>query len=308
MKSDNNWYGHRKIFAEYIGVKNKPSFSTIQHGFLNKTTLQKIKNIPKIKFIPYLCWDLEIKNKYKSLGFNNVFITGAPFVYLSKIMKLEEKKKSKNVLFFPPHNTIDDVIHNLKNQDLYEKLLKIYKKKDITVCLYYSDFRNKKLVNFYKKKGLRVISIVSRHNEDCLKKLYVEISKNDEIIVCDVTTVIFYSMFLKKKVRVLLKSKNELFFSDTKTPGEKKFTFDFKNKYPTLFKGGLDPKVGYKLACKYLGFHYLKSKKELTKLLGWDSQIKMLIAKYFLYYYDFKYSKEFRLGENQKKKIFMKTY
>ena len=68
----------------------------------------------------------------------------------------------------------------------------------------------------FLKKGFKVISIVSRKDEDCLKKLYVEISKNCKIIVCDVTTILFYSMFLKKKVRVLLKNKNELFFSDTK--------------------------------------------------------------------------------------------
>ena len=32
------------------------------------------------------------------------------------------------------------------------KLLKIYKSK-ITVCLYYSDYKNKKLAELYKKKG-----------------------------------------------------------------------------------------------------------------------------------------------------------
>ena len=41
MKSDNNWYGHRKIFAEYIGVKNNPCFSTIQHGYKNRYNLKK---------------------------------------------------------------------------------------------------------------------------------------------------------------------------------------------------------------------------------------------------------------------------
>lgn len=296
MKSDNNWYGHRNIFAEYIGVKNKPCFSTIQHGYFNKTTLQKSITSPKIKFIPYLSWNLEVKNHFKSLGFNNVYITGAPFVYLSKIIKLEKKKKNKKILFFPPHNTIDLDIHNLKNKDLCEKLSKKYKKKNITVCLYYSDFKNKKIVNFYKKKGFKVISIVSRKNDNCLKKLYVEISKNHKIIVCDITTILFYSMFLKKKVRVLLKNKNEVFFSDSTTKDEKKFILYFKRKYPSLFKDGLDPSIGYKLACKHLGFYYLKSKEDLKKILGWDSKIKMLIAKCFSFYYDVILSKEFRLG------------
>jgi hypothetical protein len=94
-----------------------------------KTTLQKSITSPKIKFIPYLSWNLEVKNHFKSLGFNNVYITGAPFLYLSKIIKLEKNKKNKKILFFPPHNTIDLDIHNLKNKDLCEKLSKKYKKK-----------------------------------------------------------------------------------------------------------------------------------------------------------------------------------
>ena len=84
MKPDNNWYGHRNIFSEYIGQKNRSSFSTIQHGYLNKFFLSNTTAVPKIKFIPYLCWNLETKNTFNKLGFNNVHIVGSPFIYLSK--------------------------------------------------------------------------------------------------------------------------------------------------------------------------------------------------------------------------------
>ena len=49
MKSDNNWYGHRSIFSRYVGLKDQPSFSTIQHGYLNKFYLEKKNFNPKIK-------------------------------------------------------------------------------------------------------------------------------------------------------------------------------------------------------------------------------------------------------------------
>ena len=39
---------------------------------------------------------------------------------------------------------------------LINKLIKIYQKKIITVCLYYSDYNNKEIVNIFKKKGLRL--------------------------------------------------------------------------------------------------------------------------------------------------------
>ena len=66
MKSDNNWYGHRSIFSNYIGQKDKSSFSSIQHGYLNRFVLDRLR-LPKIKFIPYLCWNQEVKNRFNNL-------------------------------------------------------------------------------------------------------------------------------------------------------------------------------------------------------------------------------------------------
>ena len=43
MKSDNNWYGHRNIFAEYIGVKNKLRYTP------ENVLLQYLLNIEKYK-------------------------------------------------------------------------------------------------------------------------------------------------------------------------------------------------------------------------------------------------------------------
>ena len=302
MKSDNNWYGHRSIFSNYIGQKDKSSFSSIQHGYLNRFVLDRLR-LPKIKFIPYLCWNQEVKNRFNNLGFENVHIVGAPFVYLSKKIQLKNNKKNNkknnNLLFFPPHDTVDDKILKIDYNELSNKLIKIYKKKIITVCLYYSDYNNKNIVNIFKKKGIRVITIVTREKNKSLENLYHEIYKNDYIVVCDISSVLFYAMFLKKKVRVLLKNNIETYF--TKKIATEKFIFYFKKKYPELFKEGLDPKKGYSVACDHLGYRYLRSKAELKNLLGWDSNLKNFLAKILAFYYDIKYDKRFRLGKKVKK-------
>lgn len=300
MKSDNNWYGHRNIFSEYIGQKNRPCFSTIQHGYLNKFFLFKTTAVPKIKFIPYLCWNLETKNTFNKLGFNNVHIVGSPFIYLSKKLKLENNKKNNNLLVFPPHSSPDDKIPKLDYNHFCNKLIKTYKKKIITVCLYHSDYKNKKIVSIFKKKGFKVITIVSREKNKSLENLYHEIYNNDYIVVCDVSSVLFYAMFLKKKVRVLLKNNIETYFIK-KVDNQEKFIFYFKKKYPELFKKGLDPKKGYRVACDHLGYRYLRSKAELKNLLGWDSVFKNFLAKILVFYYNIKYGKRFRLGKKVKR-------
>ncbi len=297
MKSDNNWYGHRKIFAEYIGVKNNPCFSTIQHGYKNRYNLKKTPKLPRLKFVPLLCWNLETKLEFNKIGFKNAHVVGAPFIYLSKILKFKKKNDKNRVLFFPPHNTIDWKIHeDLYYNEMSNKLLKLYKKKKITVCLYYSDFKNKNIVKLFKKKGFKVISIVARNNDKSLKKLYLEILSNHQIIVCDISSVFFYSMFLKKRVKILLKNNKETFLTK-KVVDDKKFIFYFKKKYPDLFKKGLNSKKAYQIACHHLGFNYLRSRQELKKLLGWDNKFKMFLAKIFTLYYDIRLSPKFRLGK-----------
>ena len=301
MKSDNNWYGHRSIFSKYIGQKDKPSFSSIQHGYLNRFFLNNRLRLPKIKSIPYLCWNQEVKNKFNNLGFNNVHIVGAPFIYLSKKIQLKKIKKNNNVLFFPPHNSVDFKKHSVDHNELIKKLMKIYSKKKITVCLYYSDYKNKEVVNNFKKKGFRTISIVERKNNNSLENLYREIYNNDHVVVCDVSSVCFYAMFLKKKVRVLLKDDNKSYLTNQTDNGGKKFISYFNKKHPELFKKGLDPKKSYSLACNHLGYRYLRSKAELKNLLGWDSVFKNFLAKILAFYYDIKYHKRFRLGKKVKR-------
>ena len=300
MKSDNNWYGHRSIFSNYIGQKDKSSFSSIQHGYLNRFWLNNRLRLPKIKFIPYLCWNQEVKNRFNNLGFENVHIVGAPFVYLSKKIQLKNNKKNNNLLFFPPHSSTDDKRSRSDYNHLCNKLIKIYKKKIITVCLYYSDYNNKNIVNIFKKKGIKVITIVTREKNKSLENLYHEIYKNDYIVVCDISSVLFYAMFLKKKVRVLLKNNIETYLTK-KIVTEEKFIFYFKKKYPKLFKKGLETEKGYKVACDHLGYRYLRSKAELKNLLGWDSNLKNFLAKILAFYYDIKYDKRFRLGKKVKK-------
>jgi hypothetical protein len=108
-------------------------------------------------------------------------------------------------------------------------------------------------------------------------------------------------MFLKKKVRVLLKDDNKSYLTNQTNNEGIKFTSYFKKKHPELFKKGLDPKKGYSVACNHLGYRYLRSKAELKNLLGWDSNLKNFLAKILAFYYDIKYDKRFRLGKKVKK-------
>ena len=72
-------------------------------------------------------------------------------------------------------SSIDAKKPKLDYDDLCNRLIKIYKKKIITVCLYYSDYKNKKIVNIFKKKGFKVITIVSREKNKSLENKVMNI-------------------------------------------------------------------------------------------------------------------------------------
>ena len=301
MKSDNNWYGHRSIFSRYVGLKDQPSFSTIQHGYLNKFYLEKKISTPKLKFIPYLCWNEEVKKRLDKIGYNKTFIVGAPFIYLSKILnknKNKKKKLKKKLIFFPPHNTVDHFVQDLNYQKLITRVKTKYKIKNFTVCLYYADFENKNIRNVLKKNKIKFKSLVSRNDQNSLLKLYKELDSSTHVLTCDISSVLFYSMFLKKKVGVLIKNNSESYLT-TKVKNDEKFIFYYKKKFPKLFNGFLDPSISYEIACKNLGLNHLKSKKQLIEILGWNSKIKKLTSKILTFYYDIKYGKEFRLGKKK---------
>ena len=82
MFIDNNWWGHKYIFAKYCNVKLKPIFASIQHGVFTLEYEKKWKLNRRFDIIPFLCnstffYKKCLKNKEK-----NVTAIGSPFLYL----------------------------------------------------------------------------------------------------------------------------------------------------------------------------------------------------------------------------------
>ena len=75
-----------------------------------------------------------------------------------------------------------------------------------TVSIYYADL--KKDLSVFKEKKWKVVSFGKRSDENFLKKNYLEILKNKNVVCTSMNTVFFYSAYLKKNVKLLLNNKN----------------------------------------------------------------------------------------------------
>ena len=54
---------------------------------------------------------------------------------------------------------------------------------------------------------------------------------------------------------------------------------EFKSRFHKLFNSSINNKSSYEFAKKELGFNFFKSKTKLKKLMGWDNQIKSMLAR-----------------------------
>ena len=308
MYQDNNWYGHRKILLDYCNIKkNYHSFAAIQHGWCVFDVRKTLGRRDFKKYIPFLCWSSGVKKLLTKDNSINSHIIGSPFIYLHKILR--KKKIGNGVLLFPSHSTPEvKVVIN------HKRLIKEVEKDEkppFTVCLYYTDYRPS-IIKLYKKKKWNVVCCGSRSDEKFLYNLYEYILSARKVICTELTSPLFYSMYLNKKTRILneynLKNKN-FFFSKVKMWKFEKSTYEFFYKnYPKLFKKGIDLKNAKKLANSELGSKHLKSREYIKKIMGWNSSFKILLSLLICKFIDFKNGKNLRIGKSNINQLSQKKY
>jgi hypothetical protein len=291
MYPDNNWYGHRSTLAKYCGIKDTNAFASIQHGTILFNFTKELGR-RSLSSTFFLCWNKKIETWCLRHNFKNVVSIGSPFIYLHLMNKKKNiSRKKGNVILFLSHSNIEetrDFNFNLTIEYIERKYKPPY-----TVCFFYKDL-NKANKSFFKRNNWTITSSGHSNDKNFLKNLYKNLS-NHNIVVCnEVSTTLFYSLFLEKKTSIInkVKKKNQFFFLSSlpKVAFDKKQYVKFMSRYNFLKTNKfIDKKLGKRLADKVLGFHSIKSKEELKKYLGWNSVIKIFFSKLLAFVIDLKY-------------------
>jgi len=312
MYLDNNWYGDRYILSQYCRTKDKPAFASIQHGHM---TIKNYKNnLPygkrTISATPWLVWNQKIANYSFSKGIRNIIPIGAVFLYLEKILVLKKIKKKGGTLIFPFLSHPEERIRN-DYDEIVEYLKKNYKPPYVISISKYDFKRQKK-----KYKNVSFVSFGFRGDKNYLKKLYIELNKNLNVICVYPGSPLLYSLYLKKKV-FLTKS---YFLQNLNNKRKKELDETRKTVLNDLAKYGLDINNLNKDSNKdkiknMMGNKFLKSPSELKNILGWDSVFKISMANFFSKIINLKenlkhglhYSLLAREGKNYSKKEYFKN-
>jgi hypothetical protein len=113
-------------------------------------------------------------------------------------------------------------------------------------------------------------------------------------------------MYLKKQTRVIL-DEDELKKNNDQISSDALFLNKFyKKKYPKLFNSFFPIKEALKLSKFELGVNCVKSKEELSRILGVNSMLKYFLSIFFSILYDLKYGYHLRKGIDLPKKLLQK--
>ena len=142
-----------------------------------------------------------------------------------------------------------------------------------------------------------------------LFKLHNELNMHKTVVTSEISTVIFYAMYLKKKVRFMNKIENQIISersSDRIANIHDEYLdqlsshIDFENrfikKYPQIISDFLEPDIGFEISKLQLGYNSMLDKDELKKILGWKSKTKKILSFIISNYFDIKYGSKVRNG------------
>jgi hypothetical protein len=292
MYPDNNWYGHRSVLADYCETKDTNAFASIQHGVL-LFYLTKRLGRRSINLTPFLCWNKNIELWCLRHNYTNVISIGSPFIYLHLMhskKKIIIKKKKRNVILFPSHSNVEE------NRDFNFNLLieHIEKRYDppYTVCFFYKDL-NKNNKSLFLRKNWKIKCNGNSQNKNFLKNLYQNLIDHNIVVCNEVSSTLFYSLFLEKKTSLVYKIKKKKIFYISSLPKvafKKEQYIKFMNRYNFLKNSKfIDKRLGKILADRVLGLQSIKNKEELKIHLGWNSRIKIFISRLFAFIIDLKY-------------------
>lgn len=269
MFPDNSWYSHRLILSEYANIKDKLSYCSIQHGSIT-TTFDKNFGSIKFPFSKYLVWNKKAAHACRSNKFYNNEIIGAPFIYLDILLKNKKFKTIKNSFFIIAPHTSENIPAFFYHEKFSDYAKKKFKGKT-TICIFHSDL-NKKIINIYRKKNIKIFSCGKRNNPKYLFLLYRQFKINENIVITELGSPLFYSLFLNKKTYYIEKFTPQVIFNNNQ-----KQILMYKKKNNFLFKKLpkskiVNCKLGKKLANEELGLKYLKKPCEIKNIL-WPNNV-----------------------------------
>lgn len=283
MYSDNDWYGHKRILADYCGQPQvRPIFGAVRHGWDLEPPADLGKR--RLNFAPLFVWNERVRALIASRGIPNVRCVGAPFGYLVSMLLPDGPPGSGHgTILFPAHSS-DGVSVEMDTRRLIT-LVESESPPPHTVSIFYQDLASPN-IDLYRRRGWRVVSFGARSDPLFLVRFVNEVSKHSHAVGADpqIGSAIIYSALLGLHIRVVeLDYHIESSRSDV-TILELTSMFSILRNAgsllsPQLFVDGLGGDDAVEFGRQELGWSSMLNPIELRRELGWATPSTRLAAR-----------------------------
>ena len=273
---DNLYYGHYQILKKYSGAIIPYKINgEMQHGWTRRsgiTSLDLGVKSNNLSLKRYYVFNSNNKKKALNGGYKNVVAIGAPFLYIKNPKQYYSQKISNSLITFPSHtHEFGGFKNTFETYKTYLQSLKKIEKKFslVVVSLGWEEYKNSNIVALFENEGISVVCMGHRDkNPNFLIKFINEVSKFEYVSSDNVSSAVFYSLFMKKKVFLYgeLMKENNIWHVDNL---KRELTYD-NRMYPQLFWDSFDYKSHSYLADKELGVDHKKTPEELREIFKWN--------------------------------------
>lgn len=273
---DNLYYGHYNILKNYSGLFLPYKINgEIQHGWAPHsgiTSLDLDSKDESLKQKKYYVFNKRNRDIAYKAGYKNVIPIGSPFLYVKNPEQYYSKKKEKSLILFPTHTHeyagFKDVIKVYRKYLLDLKKI-IHNFSTVTLSLGWAEFDNTNIKEMYESEGISITSMGHRdNNPEFLISFIKKVSKFDYVTSDTLSTAVFYSLFMKRKVFLYGNTitKNNTWKKNT-TYKKPELEQDI---YPQLKWDNFDHTSHSYIAKKELGLFYKKSPQEIRKIFKYN--------------------------------------
>ncbi len=155
MHHANHFYGHAHVLAAYCGLAEPPRIrGYLQHGWNIADGLGY--GTPYVEGYPIMVWSEQVRRRARSMGRRNVVVTGAPWLYLMASAGPDpDPAQREGTIWYPFHGWERQRVHG--DHDRLVAEIRDTEQGPVTVCLYWQEFRDRRIRGTYEAAGFRVI-------------------------------------------------------------------------------------------------------------------------------------------------------
>lgn len=157
MHHANHFYGHAYVLARYCKLDDPfhpPRINGyLQHGWNIGDGMAP--GMPFVSGSTLFLWSEQTRRRAWSQGRRNTIVIGAPFAYLLKLEPEPEGLHREGTIFYPFHGWEKQQVFGDHRGLIAE--IRATEPGPVTVCLYWNEYRNRRIRRLYEKAGFRVI-------------------------------------------------------------------------------------------------------------------------------------------------------